>query len=120
MSENNNIGKILISILNGNIFSRENFLTSLPFLTYLSFLCLLYIGIGFYAESTIRRIDETNKNLKKYRSEYIFLKSSLNQMSLQSEVAKRVQFLGLQESVKPPYKIEVTQIEIEKFKEENE
>lgn len=41
-------------------------------------------------------------------------------MSLQSEVAKRVQFLGLQESVKPPYKIEVTQIEIEKFKEENE
>lgn len=115
-----NIGRFIVSVLNGNIFSREHFLSSLPFLSYLSLLVLLYIGMGYYAEGTIRKMDKVNKELKEYRSEYISLKSRLNQMSLQSEVAKRVEYMGLKESITPPLKIVLTQNEIEKFREENE
>lgn len=115
-----NIRRFIVSVLNGNIFSREHFLSSLPFLSYLSFLVLLYIGMGYYAEGTIRKLDKVNKELKEYHSEYISLKSQLNQMSLQSEVAKRVEYMGLKESVTPPFKIVLTQEEIEKFRKENE
>ena len=99
----------LFNVLNGNILTREDALKHLPFILFLSGLCLVYIANGYFAESAIRSIDRTGNQLKELRSEYITTKSDLMYESKQSQVAKALaeKELGLKESVLPPEKIVV-------------
>ena len=105
----------LFNVLNGNILTREDALKHLPFILFLSGLCLVYIANGYFAEGAIRSIDRTGNQLKELRSEYITTKSDLMFESKQSQVAKALaeKELGLKESVLPPEKIVVAANEFE-------
>jgi hypothetical protein len=70
-------------------------------------LCLLYIGNSHYAEKTIRRIDRTQSEVEDLRADFTTLKSDVMFASKQSEVARRVKSMGLEESLKPPFKVVV-------------
>jgi acyl dehydratase len=95
------------NILDGTILTRENSIKLLPFLLYLSFLALLYIGNTYYAEKTVRDIEKTKTELKELRYEFIATKAELMHQSKQSEVAKNLEKAGLKESMTPPQKIYV-------------
>ncbi len=97
--------------VSGEIFTQEGFLKNLPFILFLSFLGVLYIGNGYSAIGTIRRLAKTNMELKELRSEYITLKSELNFKSKQSQVEERAAHYGIQQSKNPPLKIELTETE---------
>ena len=89
------------------MLSYENVIRNLPFIFFLSFIALAYIGNSHYAVKMVREIDKVNKDIKELRWEYMTAKSELMYQSKQSEVAKLVEPLGLKELVNPPQKIVV-------------
>jgi hypothetical protein len=89
------------------IFERQQIVNLMPFILFLTFLILIYIGNSYYAERTIRQIDKTKTELKEKRAEFISTSSELMFRTKQSEVAKAIAREGLKESVEPQKKIMV-------------
>jgi len=79
----------------------------LPKILFVMVLGLLYISNTHYAEKTVRRISTVQAEVEDLRADYTTLKSDLMFASKQSEVARKVQVIGLKESLKPPFKVEV-------------
>ena|SRR3569832_1074965 len=90
------------------IFERAQIVNMMPFILFLTFLCIIYIGNSYYAERTIRQIDKAKVNLKEKRAEFISTSSELMFRTKQSEVAKAIAPDGIKESVEPNKKIVVT------------
>lgn len=99
------ISKPIHLILEGNFLSREGVIRNLPFILYLAFIAMIYIGNTYYAEKTWKEIEGTKRELKELRYRYIQAKSTLMVQSKQSTIAKRASLLGLTETKSPPYKI---------------
>ena len=79
----------------------------MPKILFVMGLGLLYISNTHYAEKTVRKISNIQAEVEDLRADYTTLKSDLMFASKQSEVARKVKVLGLKESLKPPYKVEV-------------
>jgi hypothetical protein len=77
----------------------------LPRILFLTLLTLIYIGNNHYAVKTIRRIDKVKVETEDLRADYTTLKSDYMEASKQSEVARNVAPLGLEESSTPPYQV---------------
>jgi hypothetical protein len=77
----------------------------LPKIMFGMFLSLAYISNTHYAEKTTRAINRAQSEVEDLRADFTTLKADVMFASKQSEVARRVKVQGLQESVKPPYKI---------------
>ena len=94
------------------VMSKEAATEALPFIIFLAFLGMLYIGNRHTAENNIRKIDKLGKQVKELSWDFKTLKSDLMFKSKQTEVIKRVDSLiGLKVSVVPPIKIKVEQNE---------
>ncbi len=107
-TKNNRSGKTaqsLQSILGGGFLARKKTMENMPFLLFLAFLAIIYIGNSYYAEKNIRRIEKLQKELKELRYEHIYTKSKLMSKSRQSEVAESLSDRGVKESRTPPGKI---------------
>lgn len=111
-------GVAVKSLLTGSFLSKDKVVDSLPFIFFLSFLAICYIANGYQAEKLIRRIYQTNSELKEMRSEYITTKSDLMYISKQSQLAKATYELGIKELTSPPKKIVLTQKEMEAYQDE--
>jgi hypothetical protein len=73
-----------------------------PFFLFLSFLAVIYIYNGHYADKTIRDINIVNNELDELNYEYKTLKSDVMFRSKQSELSKAVEPFGLKENTTPP------------------
>ncbi len=96
---------VFISFLSGKFLSHEKIISNLPFVFFLTFLAILYIANGYYAEKTVKQLYRTNNEIKELRSEYISTKSDLELIKQQSHVAFSIRELELKESLTPPNKI---------------
>ena len=85
--------------------SKESATEMLPFLLFLSAICMLYIANSHIAVKNIRNIDKLNKEVKELSWEYKSLKADLMFKSKLTEVAKKVDTLGIKELTEPPKKI---------------
>jgi hypothetical protein len=103
-------GRVIRGVLSGEVLGSEALIQNLPFISFLVFLSLIYIGIGFTAEGSVRQINRDKAELKEMRSEYITIKSDLMYTTKQSELVKvlKAKGLALEESMRPPKKIEIT------------
>jgi outer membrane murein-binding lipoprotein Lpp len=79
----------------------------LPKIIFAVVLSLIYISNTHHAEKTVRKINYLQTEVEDLRADYTTLKSDLMFSSKQSEVARRVEVLGLKESLNPPDKIVV-------------
>ena len=106
------VSSTFLKILNGDFLTHNNSTKQLPFFLFLAVIAIVYIANGYYAERTVRQINDANKELKELHSEYITTKSTLMQVSTQSSVAKLAgeHVAGLQESKEAPKKIIVESI----------
>lgn len=109
------VSKSLANIFSGDFLSKDNVVGLLPFIFFLTFIGILYIGNGYYAEKIVRDLYKTGNDVKELRSEYITIKSDLNFKSKQSQVAKATEPLEIYESTTPPTKIVVDENELEKI-----
>ena len=73
-----------------------------PFFLFLSFLAVIYIYNGHYADKTIRNINTVNKEIDELNYEFKTLKSEVMFRSKQSELSKAVEPLGLRELTVAP------------------
>ena len=87
------------------VVSKEAATEMLPFLIFLAVLCMLYIANSHMAVKNIRNIDKLNKEVKELSWEYKSLKADLMFKSKLTEVAKKVDTLGIKELIEPPKKI---------------
>jgi hypothetical protein len=79
----------------------------LPYILFFVAIGIFYIGNSHYADKTIRKIDKLQQEVEDSRADYTTLKSEYMFASKQSEIAKRVKKIGLEESQEPPFKIVV-------------
>ena len=86
-------------------FNSEKATRALPFVLFLVFLGMLYIGNMHLAEKNIRDIDKTSREVKELSWDYKTSKADLAYKSTLSEVAKRADTLGIKESIEPPQKL---------------
>ena len=83
----------------------------LPRVLFITGITLFYIGNTHYAEKTIRKIDRLKVETEDLRADYTTLASDYMEASKQSEVARNVAPLGLEESSTPPYQVIVSKDE---------
>lgn len=74
-------------------------------LLYASFLAMVYIWSNYKAEYTIRKIDRIQQEVEDLRADVTTLEAEYMYASKQSEVAKKIQPLGIVEIEEPPQKI---------------
>ena len=80
----------------------------MPRVLFLTGITLLYIGNTHFAVKTIRQIDKVKVEVEDLRADFSTLKSEYMEASKQSEVARNVAPLGLEESSRPPYQVIVS------------
>jgi len=90
------------------ILNKESATRMLPFLIFLCVLSMIYIANSHMAVKSIRSIDQLNKEVKELSWEYKSLKADLMFKSKLTEVAKKVDTLGIKELTEPPKKIVVS------------
>ncbi len=87
------------------VVSKEAATEMLPFLIFLCVLGMIYIGNSHMAVTNIRNIDKLNKEVTELSWMYKSLKANLMFKSKLTEVAKKVDTLGIKELIEPPKKI---------------
>ena len=95
------------SLFSTERFSSTAFVGYIPFIAFAGLLAILYIANRHYAERTIRQIDHVGKEVKEMNWDYKSLSADLMKLTTQSEIAKRVDTMGLKERKAPPKKIVV-------------
>jgi Bacteriodetes cell division protein (FtsL-like) len=74
---------------------------------WVTFLLLVYIGLNHNAERLFRNVQQTRSDLDEKRATYTTLQAAFMKTGRQSELAKRVDTLGLTSASRPPYRIVV-------------
>lgn len=95
------------SLFSSDRFSAEAFVRYIPFVVFVGFLAIVYIANRHYAERTVREIDRLGREVKEMNWDYKSLSADLMKLTTQTEIAKRVDSLGLKERTEPPKKIVV-------------
>ena len=101
----------LTQFLSKGFVTAEEATRALPFVIYVAFLCMMYIANRHLAEKNIRDIDKISKEVKELGWDYKVTKADLAYKSTLTEVAKRVDTLGVRESIQPAQKI-VEKVEV--------
>lgn len=101
---------LFTQILKKGFLTTERATSALPFVLFLAFLGMVYIGNMHLAEKSVREIDALNKEVKELGWDYKSSKADLAFKSTLTEVGKRADTLGLSQSVDPPVKITVKEV----------
>jgi len=109
-------GKGLFSAMESITGSTGLFKEGLPvkYVPYVFFVCVFMMGYIWNAHTSdklVKKISKMKVEVNDLRADYTTLKAELMYKSKQSEVAKQVQSLGLEESMVPPQKIDLEEIE---------
>ncbi len=101
----NGLGKSAYEVLGGTFLTRKRAIQLLPFILYMAFLALLYIGNTYYTERKIRKMNDLREELKELRYEYISTKSALMGQKKQSTLINYLEEEGIKASTIPPKKL---------------
>lgn len=88
-----------------NLMYNRWLVKNIPFYFFISAIAIVYIANGHYADKTMRKINETEKNLKEMEYEFKTVKQQVIFRSKESELAKAVEPLGLKPLLIPPLRI---------------
>lgn len=99
----------LKGILDGSVLTIHSFVKHVPFLFFLVFLAIVYIGNRYHAERVFRNLTNLKDEVRDMKAEEMMVASELMNLSRPSHVQDLVDKndLGLKEPVRPPYKIVV-------------
>lgn len=102
-------GLSLKGLIDGSFLAGTAIVRQLPFILFLVFLAVVYIGNRFHAEKMVRKSVYAREEVKNLRAEQLTTASELMNHSKPSTVEDMVKQrgLGLEQSTKPPYKIVV-------------
>lgn len=95
------------NVIDGSVLTRDGVIEQLPYILFLTFIAIIYIGNRYNAEKIARQSMQIQDELKELRAESITSASHLMFASKQSQVARLVneKGLGLKEAVEPPKRL---------------
>lgn len=96
----------------GNI-SAELVLKNFPFVLFIGFLLIAYIANAHYSEKKVRQIQKMQSEVKELRWEFKSIKANLMFSTMQTEVVKAVEPIGLKPINGKPKKIIVSKNKIQ-------
>ena len=102
---------LVSSLMSGELLTRDNLINNLPFLFYVAFILICYIGYGYYVDKTSRSIAELEKQTRELKAEKNNEDAFYNQMSMFSRIADSTVSVGLVPAANPPKKIKVSPME---------
>ncbi|MGY3213900.1 FtsL-like putative cell division protein [Mucilaginibacter sp. HD30] len=94
-----------MKFLTKGFITTDDATRALPFVLFIAFLAMIYIGNRHLAEKNIRKIDKLGKEVKELSWGYKVAKADMAFKSTLNEVAQRTDTLGIRESISPPQKI---------------
>ncbi|MCX6230803.1 MAG: FtsL-like putative cell division protein [Bacteroidetes bacterium] len=97
-------GNAINEVLDGTFLTRKSVIKLLPLGLFIAFLAAIYIANNYWSIKSFREMQKLKRELKELRFEHISSKSELMYISKQSEVARRLDSLGIKESTVPPQK----------------
>lgn len=105
--EEQDAGFTLRDLINGNVLTRKAVVRQWRFILLVVIMAFAMIVNRNYAESTVIRLNDLQKEVKELRSESISISSELVRISRQSEVLRLVNRydLELEENLDPPHKL---------------
>ena len=112
-----NSGKGSVFTWIGNVFNLDRLLKEgiplkyIPQILFVTFITIFYIGNNHFSEKTAREIEKLEIEVEELRADYTSLKADYMFSSKQSEVARKVNKIGLVENETPPVKIIVSESE---------
>lgn len=86
----------------GSLFNSQWITSNLNFFLFLSFMAIIYIANGHWADKTIRNIDKTKRELRDLQFEYKTVKAELMHKTEESQILKVAEPLGLKISNEVP------------------
>lgn len=89
---------------------------NIPFFLFLGVLAVLYIYNGHQADKLVRKIADSEKNIRELEYEYKTVKSEVIYRSKASELVKVVEPLGLKEQKGPPVVLDTQAVKQEQVK----
>jgi len=92
-------------ILDGSIITQDKILQRWPFVIFLVCLSILLIANNYVSEKIIRETNGIKRELKELQTEHLATLSEYLRKSQQSEIAKKLETIGIKESVVPPKRI---------------
>ncbi|MBN1183681.1 MAG: hypothetical protein JXB49_15425 [Bacteroidales bacterium] len=94
-------------MLDGSLLAGTAFAKQLPFILFLVFLAIIYIGNRYNAEKLVRQLITVREEVKNMRAEQITTASELMNDSKPSTLEEMVEQrgLGLKQPSSPPHKI---------------
>ncbi|MDR1951248.1 MAG: hypothetical protein LBP96_03355 [Bacteroidales bacterium] len=92
-------------ILDGSIITQDKILRHWHYVIFLVCLAILLIANNYISEKIIRETSVVKRELKELQTEHLATLSEYLRKSHQSEIAKRLDSIGIKESVVPPKKI---------------
>ena len=95
------------SLFSTERFSSMAFVGYVPFIAFVGLLAIMYIANRHYAERTVREIDRLGREVKEMNWDFKSLSADFMKLTTQTEIAKRVDSMGLKERTEPPKKIVV-------------
>ena len=100
-------------ILDGSLLTRDVVIKQIPFIMYITFLAIIYIGNRYHAEKVNREIIQLQKKQKELKAEAVSTTSRLMFISRQSEIKKLLVGYGLNliETTRPPKKLVMSDTE---------
>ncbi len=103
-AKNTTIGSAFNEMLEGTFLTRKSVIKLLPLGVFISLLMVVYIANNYWSIKSFREMYKLKKELKELRFEHITTKSDFMYISKQSEVAKKLDTMGIKESTVPPQK----------------
>jgi hypothetical protein len=97
--------KGLHDVIGGDLLSNRAVLNNLPYLIFIAALAMFYISNTYYTEKTFKQIEKIKNELKELRYQSISAKSKMLDVGKQTEIAKKVEILGIKGTTTPPFKI---------------
>ena len=103
----------LRDLLSGEVLTREGVLANVPYLVFVAGLFVAYVALGYQFERIEREKQKTLRRVKELNAEFKSLEAQFETQLQQSQVERAVAPLGLEQSLKPPFIIEVEPLENE-------
>lgn len=99
------IGSGFRSVFGGTFFSKNEFLTLLPYILMLFFFAILYIFNNYLAEKNMIKLEKSKKDLVEFRHEFISTKSDMMDSLKESSIQLKLLTIGVVENNTPPIKL---------------
>ena len=92
----------LLSAINVSQRTTELVFSNFTYLLFIGFLGIVYIANAHFAEKSVRRIQQLQKEIKELKWEYTSIKSETMYKSMQSQIDESLESVGLDLGNKGP------------------